>query len=251
MAGRAQFMLKLEHGYGSRRRALQWLAALLFTAVLSGCALAPSTPAATVSTTPGSLPAGEGWWYARFHIARPDEDDTQWHIGTLLGGEVVAPLFEQHPGDILIWRIHRRAPRDEHGHVFSLVFYSSAAGAQRVYGAIDANPVLAQLLRDGQVSKVRFDDVERIKRPGVADTSDRNWPAVVQHTWPALAMGASRMWLDSVSLLAAEQADDVDLEQRYRQVNEEIGRLWAEQGQHAVLHHLSAIYAYEPILIRY
>jgi len=238
-------------GCGTGRRTVQWLAALLIIAGLSGCAVAPPSTPATVSTAQGNLPAGEGWWYARFHIARPDEDDTQWHIGTLLGGEVIAPLFDQHPGDILIWRIHRRAPRDENGHVFSLVFYSSAAGAQRVYSTIDANPVLARLLRDGRVSKVGFDDIERIRRPGVADTSDRNWPEVVQHTWPALAMGASRMWLDTVSLLAAEQADDVDLEQRYRQVNREVSKLWAEQGQHAVLHHLFAIYAYEPILVRY
>jgi len=27
--------------------------------------------------------------------------------------------------------------------------------------------------------------------------------------------------------------------------------IWQEQGQHAMLHHLNAVYAYQPLLMRY
>ena len=229
-----------------------WL--LFLATLLSGCAL---VPADTAPEAPGAVPAGtvlpegEGWWYARFHLERPPGEPTRWYLGTLLAGEVIAPVFERHYSDILIWRIHRRAPRDKHGHVFSFIFYASAAAAERIYADIGGNAVLRQLLQDGQVLRTSFDDVSRIRRPDIEDTSDTSWLPVVQQTWPALIMGASRMWLDMVTLMATRQTETSDLEQRYRAVNEEINRIWAEQGQHAVLHHLSAIYGYQPLLIRY
>jgi predicted nucleic acid-binding Zn ribbon protein len=64
-------------------------------------------------------------------------------------------------------------------------------------------------------------------------------------------MGASRMWLDLVGEVAAEHTDEQDIEQRYIKVQEEVNTIWAQQGQHAVLHHLSAIFAYQPLLITY
>ena len=232
-----------------------WLLLALLLGGLWGCALKPpATPSTAATVEPvaeDELPAGEGWWYARFFINRADGESPRWHIGTLIAGEVIAPLFDTHFPDIRIWRIHRRASSDINGHVFSFIFYSTADGAQRIYQTIGGNPVLAQLQRDGLVSRVGYDDVRTLSRPGIADTSDRKWPPLVQQTWPALIMGASRMWLDMVSLLAAGQPAEGTLEERYAAVNAEIGRIWAEQGQHALLHHLSAIYAYQPLLIRY
>ena len=72
-----------------------------------------------------------------------------------------------------------------------------------------------------------------------------------QKTWPALIMGASRMWLDLVGELADAHADEADLERRYEIVQQDLNNIWAGQGQHAMLHHLSAIFAYQPLLIKY
>ena len=232
----------------------EWLLLLLLGIFLNACTLVPKTPEPLTpnnSAAGDALPDGEGWWYARFFIDRPDDESPQWHIDTLLAGEVIAPVFDHHYRDILIWRFHRRAADDDYGHVFSFIFYATAAGAQRVYNELGAHPVLAQLRRDGQVTRVLFDDLGEIKRPAIEDTSDQDWLPVVQQAWPAMIMGASRMWLEIVTSLAAEQSSDLVLEDRYRAVNEEVGRIWREQGQHAVLHHLSAIYGYEPLLIRY
>ena len=227
---------------------------LLLSAMLWGCAMTPGTPVsetATVQTAIDELPAGEGWWYARFYLDRPEGGPVRWHLDTLLAGEVIAPVFERHYGDILVWRIHRRAPRDKHGHVFSFIFYATPATARHIYADIDNNAVLAQLIQDGLVTRTSFDNVSHIRRPDIEDTSDANWLPIVQQTWPALIMGASRMWLDMVTQLANEHAQELDLEQRYLTVNKEINRIWAEQGQHAMLHHLSAIYGYQPLLILY
>jgi hypothetical protein len=221
---------------------------------LSACTLVAKTPEPLTqksSAADDALPVGEGWWYARFFIDRPEGESPQWHIDTLLAGEVVAPVFEHHYRDILIWRFHRRAADDDYGHVFSFIFYSTAEGAQRVYNELGVHPALAQLRRDGLVTRVAFDDLGSIMRPAIEDTSDENWLPVVQQAWPAMIMGASRMWLEIVTSLAADQPEELGLVDRYLAVNDEVSRIWREQGQHAVLHHLSAIYGYEPLLIRY
>lgn len=101
------------------------------------------------------------------------------------------------------------------------------------------------------MTKVGFDDTSRITRPRIEDTSDRHWSLSVQQTWPALAMGASRMWLDLVGEVADKHADEQDLEQRYIEVQQDVNDIWAKQGQHAVLHHISGIFAYQPLLITY
>ena len=102
---------------------------------MAGCAaLRPSNGVESDAalSVPGDAADGTGWWYARFFIERPADEPPRWYIGTLIGGEVIAPVFDRHYQDILIWRVHRRAANDDYGHVFSFIFYSSAVGAQRI-----------------------------------------------------------------------------------------------------------------------
>lgn len=230
------------------------IAVLVLMLLVTGCAGLRPPPAmeyAQDAVDVSKLPGGEGWWYARFTIHRPDNKPPRWHMGTLLAGEVIAPMFERHYRDILVWRIHRRAGNDASGHVFSFIFYATAAGAKAIYSDIASNPVLSMLEQKGWVTQVKFDDLHKIIRPGIEDTSDTHWTPLVQKTWPAMIMGASRMWLDMVSVLAADKTPGEDLETHYKAVHDEVTQIWAEQGQHALLHHLSAIYAYEPLMIKY
>jgi hypothetical protein len=217
---------------------------------LSGCAsLTPAgddKTADVVAASADALPEGEGWWYARFHIDWPEDSPIRWHMGTLIGGEVIAPVFDEYYQDIYIWRVHRRASRDG-GHIFSFIFYSTPQGAQRIYTAIENNVVVKSLLDSGQLTRLAVDDVTRITRPN----SDDRWPEPVQKTWPAMIMGVSRMWLDMVSELAAEEYATSDLDERYRKVQAGMTDIWQDQGQHAMLHHLNAVYAYQPLLMRY
>ena len=235
---------------------LKLMITVFMTLVLSACAsFAPvvedSGTAEQLEAEPGTLPEGEGWWYARFHIDWPEGEEARWYMGTLIGGEVIAPVFDDYYQDVYIWRVHRRASRDGHGHVFSFIFYSTPQGAQRIYNGIENNKVVQSMLENGQLIKVEVDDVTRIARPDIEDTSDDHWPESVQKTWPAMIMGVSRMWLDLVSELAAEESAFGGLEAKYKNVQESVTGIWREQGQHVMLHHLNAVYAYQPLLIRY
>ena len=235
---------------------LKLMITVFIALVLSACAsFAPvveeSGVAEQLAAEPGTLPEGEGWWYARFYIDWPEGEEARWYMGTLIGGEVIAPVFDDYYQDVYIWRVHRRASRDGHGHVFSFIFYSTPQGAQRIYNGIENNTVVQSMLENGQLIKVEVDDVTRITRPDIEDTSDDHWPESVQKTWPAMIMGVSRMWLDLVSELAAEERAFGGLEAKYKNVQESVTGIWREQGQHVMLHHLNAVNAYQPLLIRY
>jgi hypothetical protein len=233
---------------------------LCITAVIAlglwGCASPSPVPEGSDTreqnqTQSGTLPEGEGWWYARFHIDRPAGEEISWYMGSLIGAEVIAPIFDEYYQDVYVWRIHRRAGNDSYGHVFSFIFYSTPQGAQRIYNAIENNAVVKSQLESGRLTRVSIDDVTSITRPNIEDTSDDNWPVSVQKTWPAMIMGASRMWLDLVSDLASRESSIGGLEAKYKKVQDDITRIWSEEGQHAILHHLNAVYAYQPLLIRY
>jgi hypothetical protein len=229
---------------------------IIVVLALCGCASLARDEIGTTDSTaaeplPGSLPDGEGWWYARFHIDWPEGEPARWYMGTLIGGEVIAPVFDEYYQDVLIWRVHRRASRDGYGHVFSFIFYSTPQGAQRIYTAIENNAVVQSLLDSGRLTRVAVDDVTRITRPNIEDTSDKHWPLSVQKTWPAMIMGTSRMWLDLVSEQAATVSATGGTEAKYQKIQDAITTIWREQGQHAMLHHINAVYAYQPLLIRY
>jgi hypothetical protein len=227
---------------------------LLLATTLWGCTSLPAdtrSPLMKAAADSPALPAGEGWWYASFHFAWSEAEEIAWYKGTMIGGEVIAPVFDEYARDILVWRVHRRAARDGNGHVFSFIFFSTPAGAQRIYTAIQTNPLVVSMLADGRLHSLGVDDVRSVTRPNIEDTSDARWPLLVQQTWPALIMGVSRMWLDQVSELAAQESAAGGLDDKYKKVQASITELWMQQGQHAMLHHLNAVYAYQPILMRY
>lgn len=85
----------------------------------------------------------------------------------------------------------------------------------------------------------------------VEDSSDKNWPLSVQKAWPAMIMGASRMWLELVSESASRQSNISGIEAKYKKVQDDVTQIWRDKGQHAILHHLNGVYAYQPLLISY
>ena len=66
-------------------------------------------------------------------------------------------------------------------------------------------------------------------------------------------MGVSATWLELVGKHVEEQEVPESLKQRifaYRSAHAAVVRDWKRFGQHAFLHHLNAIFAYEPIIVR-
>jgi hypothetical protein len=74
-------------------------------------------------------------------------------------------------------------------------------------------------------------------------------------------MGVSAFWLALIDELKAEMSNqrqesisdttEIDkLLDEYRTIDDEIAVMWQEQGQHVLLHHMSALFGYKPMLFK-
>lgn len=195
--------------------------------------------------------SGQGWWYASFRFAWPEGSRPQWYRDVMVAHRVIAPVLDEFHGQIKLWRIHRRAGRDGAGHRFSFIFYSEADTARQIYDTIEADPDLT-LFRDiGMVTQVQFDDPSIIRRPNLQDTSDPAWPKSIQKNWPWYIQGVSEMWLALVNDLAQKFTNDSLEAEGYLMVQKSLNHLWAHNARHAFLHHLNAVYAYQPFMTQY
>jgi len=199
----------------------------------------------------------KGWWSVRFKIQWPEEcDGPLWHVDALLADRVVAPVLNRRRSDIVLWRFHRRAARDDAGHQFSFVFFATRKTADRIYDAIRNNRMLKALEASGTIVAVKVDDTRIIAKPDPCDTSDARWPFSIKKSWPYFIMGASEMWLDLISQAARrcsakdEPSSPESALEYYRRVNERVEELWRQEGGHALLHHLNALFGYAPLKIR-
>ena len=66
-------------------------------------------------------------------------------------------------------------------------------------------------------------------------------------------MGVSRMWLAMIDQVSGDIGAPPRLEvdplvAHYAQVNEKVTHIWRTEGYHALLHHLNAVYGYEPMI---
>lgn len=233
--------------------------------ILGGCVTAPKpTVAPAVAVTPTLPPAvaatpqpepARGWWYACSQFAWPADSEPTWGLDLFVADRVVRPLVEAHHDQLPLWRVHRRAARDEAGHRFCLIFYAIPQVAQQINREWASHPELQRLKEGGQLQAIQLDDPARNARPLLADASDPAWPAVIGKSWPYYIMGVSQMWLELISQMQADShaTTATTLEQQldqYRQLQEQINQIWNAEGQHAFLHHLNAIFGYQPVLIR-
>ena len=200
------------------------------------------------------LPSGNGWWRVRIRMNWPLETDPVWHMDLYLAHQVFRPLLDQHGTDIYLWRFHRRAKRDSAGRQFSFIFYSSPRTAQQLFESLQSNPILTHNISSGVIDDIVYDNPANIKRPDLDDTSDKNWPLVIQKTWPYYITGVSQMWLNLVVEIAERDLRDnrpaslEEIESFYRQVDDTVTRLWQQNGRHAFLHHLNAVFGYQPLI---
>jgi hypothetical protein len=223
--------------------------------VLAGCgAHAPvKTPAAGSRITESDGQA-INWWYVRFRLVWPDEEEPDWSLDALIAHQIVAPVLEQYDDQIQLWRFHRRASRDSSGHQFSFIFYGSVETAAGIYAELQGDDLLNEMISANVIKKVLYDDLASTTRPGIADTSDPSWPPAVQDTWPYYIMGASRMWLGLIGETAESNTIETspasidEMQIFYSSVNESITEVWQKKGLHAFLHHLNALFGYEPLL---
>lgn len=235
---------------------LGWLLSL-FLLLTYGCSMS-TKPVVTGSSHnfPQSMKAKDAsfWWKCGFKIVWPNDDEVDWAVDLLLAHAVVSPVLSQYADDIPYWRFHRRAARDSTGHQFTFLFYSVAEIASSVFTSIDKSEVLKDSLKANIVKEVVMDNPKHPKLPKIGDTSDQNWSPEFQKNWPSFIMGVSSLWLGLIieDMQHSPQAfDDINqLLEEYRYVDARITDKWKNEGQHALLHHLNAIFGYQPMLIK-
>ncbi len=197
---------------------------------------------------------GCNWWYVRFRLNWPEDEKPHWYLDPLIAHRIITPVLERYDGQIQLWRFHRRAARDSSGHQFSFIFYASVKTAVDIYSDLQADELLEELVSETIITRVIYDDLSHANRTDIADTSDPSWSPTVQNSWPHYIMGASRMWLG----LIGETVESTEIENSpatieemqifYSGVNESITEVWRNKGRHAFLHHLNALFGYEPLL---
>lgn len=228
-----------------------WVLGLLFL-LLTGCGAFPKKGAEAL---PLAVPAQvEGQWYAvHFYHDWPEGRSPLWHRDALLAHEVLLPVLRRYQQALPLWRFHRRAARDAAGHRLRFIFYADKATAQSIQQALSADPLLRALQQRGWLKKVRHAGFGK-QAQRLSATSDPHWSPAVQAAWPHFIMGVSRTWLE---LIAAEVGplawiSDLDaLDQGYKEVDAQVSQTWRDQGQHAFFHHLSAVYGYKALEVRY
>lgn len=228
-----------------------WVALL---ALVAGCATTlPGGPA----PGPGALkPApGSGWWSVHLHFNWPEDSSPAMHLDLLSAREIFAPLIEAHCSELPLWRFHRRAARDKAGHRLRFLFYALPETAREINTALMAHPLLGDLHAAGVLERVVIDDPEAPPQTNLAATSDPNWSPAMQASWPYFIMGVSQLWLGLMDgfaagvLLGPPPKDLPELIQYYKEMDDRMTATWQQEGRHALLHHLNALFGYERLAV--
>ena len=202
------------------------------------------------------------WWAYRYRIAWPEENEKpDFAVDLLLAHALVRPVLMKSSDKLLWWRFHRRASRQPPGHQFSFLFYSDRETATNVIKMLDGSNLLGRLKDSGMVQETVSSDIYKRQNSAIEAYSDSAWTPVIQRTWPSYIMGVSAYWLALIDELKIEQTDPQDaavidtvelsnMLEDYRRIDDEITLLWQKEGQHVLLHHLSAVFGYKPMTLR-
>ena len=231
-----------------------YLFAVLACILFSSCAFwKAGAPDLTKGEEDITTPSLNGWWCVRFQIRWPENEGPLWHTDLILAHRVLSPMIAQYKDTIGLWRFHRRALRDQAGHQFSFLFYSTSQTAKRVFNQVNSDSFLEEMKANGIVMQDLYDDTISVARPHLEDTSDRRWSLPVQRSWPYYIMGVSEMWLHMISEIVDLKPADARPQSLqeclvfYKKVEESITEAWRKEGRHAFLHHLNAIFGYEAL----
>lgn len=226
--------------------------------LLAACAPQVALQKQTPALAPANVAfdeSGKSWRRVSFHLAWDPSEEPNWHVDALLADQVMAPIIAHTEARIALWRFHRRAGKDAAGHRFSFIFYADPETAEIINSGVTRSPVTARLLDAGVVLDIQLAILDDPLEEDIGDTSDPAWPDAVMRSWPWFIMGVSQSWLKLVDEVKAQRPppDEASLEETlvyYRGIHEQVSMLWREQGQHAYLHHLNALFGYQLLIIR-
>ena len=224
----------------------------LITCMLSACAFQQPVITVAPPAVAGITGQTRYWWYVNYSIKWPENTEPRLYIDLLLADAVIEPILLQHRDSITYWRFHRRAVRDKAGHQFSFIFYADKTTARSIFQQVENNEITKKMLMMNILQQILTDNPDNNDLTNVNATSDKNWPVKLQNAWPAYIMGVSSTWLQLIDqeVMDDKTGDDIaSLLEIYKKADARISKLWYEDGEHAFLHHLDAVFGYKPVLI--
>lgn len=237
-----------------------FISLLAVITLLSACAHPPGTgdmPAARAMPPAGVPAENSSWWYIQFVKHWPANTPPRFDYDILLADQVFRPVLIRHHDDISLWRFHRRAARDPAGSKFAFIFYSSADAARAIAEDVRDHELVKEMMAAGLIEKIWIDNFDMPKRPAIEDTSDKEWPVSIQKSWPYYIMGVSQGWLALIKEVTVDHPIDTttstldEITEHYKEISQIMDFLWTTGGGHAYIHHLSALFGYEPVQIRF
>ena len=227
---------------------------ILSVYLLQACAQLPpkSAQVSELGRVPTNLKATEEqrWHQICFRMPMNEEGEPNFSTDLFLAHQVVQPELEQHASEIALWRFHRRAANDQTGHQFGFFYFTYDSVAKQITQAIQESDRLEALRGLGREVGIVVDCWSKAGMESIEGLSDKNWNNATQKAWPYFAMGMSASWLSLIDQLSGEQEHSDNLIAHYEVVESAVIEIWQLQGQHAYIHHLNAIFGYEPVFIR-
>lgn len=173
-------------------------------------------------------------------------------IDLFLIHEVVSPSSSQYRSKIPLWRYHRRFANDKRGHQFRYIFFSEPEVRNELEESVARNERLQSLVAAGFLRSFECLQLRGARASTVEGASDPSWHPAVQEAWPVYAMGVS-LFLESLVHFYFDQelystlSSVQEQVRHFRAIRFAIRDLVKRDGQHALLHHLSALLGYDPI----
>jgi len=196
------------------------------------------------------------WFQFKFRFHTEEGRPPQWWLDLAVFDSVVRGVVRNFQSRIVLWRIHRRAGRDAAGHQFSLLVYTDEETATEIYEKVEDATIVRTLHEAALLKEYVFDNEDTACRRRVEGKSDPSWPIEIQRSWPHFIMGASEMCVALVGeLKAADDTPDPSegtmvLERYYEELSERLNNSWQQDGSHAYLHHLNALFGHTPVLLK-
>lgn len=197
------------------------------------------------------------WHNFRFRILTLENGNTRWWIDIFIIDTIVRDTLSENRSLIELWRVHRRASKDETGHQLTFHCFADDPVSKSINDLITQSDAF-NFLQTHQLLRRYFCDEGA--KPAVEDTSDKIWSVELQKSWPYYINGVSEMLLNLIGRLKTQVTAKMspissnpsltEVESLYNELNNRLMAVWQQEGSHAFFHHINALFGYIPLMVQ-
>ena len=179
-------------------------------------------------------------------------------VHSLTANEILGPIIQKCEQEMILWRFQRSFRPNKAWHPFTFKFYGPRSLVPEINKLIQSNEVYRMMKEEGLLELNDDKDVAcraLTDCPAVKDDNDPNWSDEIKEIWPYYIHGVSQAWLRLIEVFT-EQVEGQMPRSSFKEkidfhdtVNKRIEEQWTKHGQHAMLHHLNAVFGYKYIKV--